>query len=111
VVAQVNMPVRADLAAATQISPWIDIDNDEVFDAGQDYALKSDGTVVTSALLPDAVTKFSARSWSSVIASMPASMPGVLHFRLPGAFLRAPAHTIQGDSFTFNITFTLDQIP
>jgi predicted ribosomally synthesized peptide with SipW-like signal peptide len=101
----------ADLAAATQISPWIDTDNDEVFDVGTDYALKSDGTVVTSALQPDVVTNFSNRSWSSVIASMPASMPGVYTFRLYWSIPAGTGNTIQGDSFTFNITFTLDQIP
>lgn len=102
------------LSSNTKITPWIDTDNDSTFDAGTDYALKSDGTVVTTALQEDFANAFCngavGRTWDPVIASMPAEMATAYTFRLSWNIPTITGNTIQGDSFTYGITFKLDQI-
>lgn len=102
------------LSSNTRISPWIDTNNNSAFDAGTDYALKSDGTVVMTALQEDYVNAFcngtTGRTWDPVIASMPAEMATAYTFRLFWNIPVTVGNTIQGDSFTYGITFKLDQI-
>jgi predicted ribosomally synthesized peptide with SipW-like signal peptide len=97
-----------ELGAQTQIAPWIDMNSDGLFTVGTDYALKSDQTVVQTALQWDTVNSFAGKTWTNVMTIPQASI--TYKYTLPWKILATADNTIQGDSFIFGITFTLNQI-
>lgn len=98
---------NGELGANAEIAPWLDLNEDGVFDGGSDIALKSDGTTSTAALQWDTVDNFASQTWNAVIASMAisASERFYIDWRIP----TSAGNTIQGDSFTLGFTFTLEQ--
>ena len=96
-----------ELGAVAEIAPWIDLNEDDTFDAGSDIALKSDGTVVTTALQWDTVNNFASKEWTAAIASMASAAQE--RFQISWRIPTSADSTIQGDSFTLGFTFILEQ--
>jgi len=95
------------LGANCEIAPWIDLDEDDVFDAGSDLALKSDQTVTTTALQWDTVNNFGSKTWDVLMAAMTPNQQA--RFQISWRIPTGAGNEIQGDSFTIGFTFILEQ--
>ena len=97
-----------DLGAVAEIAMYLDIDQLGTWNAG-DVGLMSDGTTYSfpTALDYDIVDNYAGESWDAVIATMAASASDniVVLWQVPTTAI----NNIQGDSVSFDITFTLEQ--
>jgi len=97
-----------DLGAVAQIAMYLDIDQTGTVTAG-DIGLQSDGSTYdpTGGLAYDIVNNYASETWDAVIASMAASASDniVVLWQVP----TTAGNSIQGDSVSFDITFTLEQ--
>jgi len=91
---------------------FIDVDSSETL-TENDIVLKSDGTVVTAPETPDeenyfaTINSYDSDAFDQVIVSMDPAVQRDVYFKW-----RIPAvedNTIQGDSVSFDVTFTLEQ--
>ncbi|MBI2852503.1 MAG: hypothetical protein HYX84_05335 [Chloroflexi bacterium] len=99
-----------NLGAVTEMTVFIDADQDGTWSSG-DKGLKSDGTTYPKnpsypQLLYATMNSYSGRRWDSV-KTMNGNDPDnfTIIWRIPSN----TGNTIQGDSVSFNITFTLEQ--
>ena len=106
-----------ELGETCQIAPWIDVGNgsgggpDGEFDVNTDYALTSGESWVKTALQWDEVNDFggvAGQDWTHIIESM--AVGDTYRFYLPWKIPYTAGNEIQGDKFSFDITFVLDQI-
>ena len=97
-----------NLGAVAEIAMYLDIDQLGTWNAG-DVGLMSDGTTYSfpTALDYDIVDNYAGESWDAVIATMAASASDniVVLWQVPTTAI----NNIQGDSVSFDITFTLEQ--
>jgi len=97
-----------DLGAVAQIAMYLDIDQSGSVTAG-DIGLQSDGSTYdpTGGLAYDIVNNYASESWNEVIASMVSSASDdiIILWQVP----TGAGNSIQGDSVSFDITFTLEQ--
>jgi len=97
-----------DLGAVAQIAMYLDIDQSGTVTAG-DIGLQSDGTTYdpTGGLAYDVVDNYASEVWNEVITSMVSSASDdiVILWQVPAG----AGNSIQGDSVSFDITFTLEQ--
>ena len=97
-----------DLGAVAQIAMYLDIDQSGTVTAG-DIGLQSDETTYdpTGGLNYDVIDNYASDNWDAIIASMAASASDdiIVLWQVP----TGAGNTIQGDSVSFDITFTLEQ--
>ena len=105
-----------ELGGQVEIAPFIDVNNNGVFNAGVDIALKSDGTATSGGLQWDTVDNFSSVVWSATdinktLAGTNPGPAGSVKFFLPWRWVEPGItdNSAQGDSCKLNITFTLKQ--
>jgi spore coat-associated protein N len=94
-----------NLGDVAEIAPWIDLDEDAVFDPGLDIALDYNCSVASSALRWNIVNSFSEKSWINVLAGMDSGSQNRFYiaWRIPPE----AGNEIQGDSISFDVNFTL----
>jgi hypothetical protein len=97
-----------DLGGVAEIAPWIDLDEDAVFDPGTDLALNSDGSIVSSAPQWDIVNNYSEKSWNKVLSGM--NSVNQIRFYINWRIPPEAGNEIQGDSFSFDVNFILNSI-
>lgn len=97
-----------DLGAALEIAPFIDLDENGIFD-GSDIALgSSTDNTSTSALQWDYLDNFANNTWDDIYSG--ASLNGTSDlFVIQWRIGTGVGNSIQGDSANFSITFTLEQ--
>jgi hypothetical protein len=97
-----------DLGNVLEIAPWIDLNGNELFDAGADIALKSDGSFTSSALEWNDINGFGGRIWQDIVPEMAGGSEYRFYFnwRLP----EDAGNNIQGQNLDFGVGFTLKQI-
>ena len=97
-----------DLGANAEIAMYLDVNQNATWDAG-DVGLMSDGTTYSSptALDYDVIDNYASETWDAVVATMSASATDdiIVLWRVP----TTAGNSIQGDSVSFDITFTLEQ--
>lgn len=97
-----------DLGAVAQIAMYLDIDQSGTATAG-DIGLQSDGSTYdpTGGLVYDVVNNYASETWNEVITSMAPSASDdiIILWQVP----TSAGNSIQGDSVSFDITFTLEQ--
>jgi predicted ribosomally synthesized peptide with SipW-like signal peptide len=97
-----------DLGAVAQIAMYLDIDQSGTVTAG-DIGLQSDGSTYdpTGGLDYDVVNNYASETWNEVITSMAPSASDdiIILWQVP----TGAGNSIQGDSVSFDITFTLEQ--
>ena len=101
-----------ELGAAAEMLVFIDVDSSETL-TESDIVLKSDGTVVTAPVTPDeedyfaTINSYDSDAFNQVIVSMDPAVQRDVYFkwRIP----TVEDNTIQGDSVSFDVTFTLEQ--
>lgn len=97
-----------DLGGEAEIAMYLDVDQSGGVTAG-DVGLMSDGTTYdpTGGLDYDEIDNYASESWDAVVAGMAASAADdiVVLWRVP----TTAGNSIQGDSVSFDITFTLEQ--
>jgi predicted ribosomally synthesized peptide with SipW-like signal peptide len=102
-----------ELGGVARMALWLDLDADGVFDEGTDISLKSDGTRATDdntdAYYYDTIDSYGGETWDAIVATMDPDdeYDLVIRWEIPlGAIVD---NTIQGDSISLDITFTLEQ--
>jgi spore coat-associated protein N len=97
-----------NLGDVVEIAPWIDLDEDAVFDPGLDFALNSNGSFSSFALQWDIVNSYSEKTWTNALAGMDSGSQSrfYLSWRIPPE----AGNEIQGDSLSFDVNFTLKSI-
>ncbi len=97
-----------DLGDVAEIAAFLDIDQSGDWSSG-DIGLKSDGTTYAhpTALEYSDIDSYGSVSFDAVVASMAASAADdfVVLWRVP----TSAGNNIQGDSVSFDVTFTLEQ--
>jgi spore coat-associated protein N len=97
-----------ELGASAQIAMYLDVDQSGGATAG-DIGLKSDGTTYdpTGGFDYDEIDDYASLSWDAVLASMAISAADdfIVLWQVP----TSAGNDIQGDSVSFDITFTLEQ--
>jgi len=97
-----------DLGAVAQIAMYLDIDQSATWNAG-DVGLMSDGTTYSfpTALDYAIVDNYASEAWDAVVATMASSATDdiIVLWQVP----TGAGNAIQGDSVSFDITFTLEQ--
>ena len=92
---------------------WLDLDADGVFDGGTDISLKSDGTRATDNnagdYYYDTIDSYGGETWDAIVATMDPDDEYDLVIRWEIPFGAIVDNTIQGDSISLDITFTLEQ--
>jgi len=90
-----------------QIAVYIDVDSSNSWTAG-DIGLKSDGTTYANptALDYDEIDNYGGETWDAIeTLATSASDKFTVLWQIPGS----AGNEIQGDSVSFDITFTLEQ--
>jgi len=97
-----------NLGAVAEIAVYLDVDQSGTWSAG-DIGLKSDGTTYAfpTALNYATIDSYGSKSYDAVIANMAAS--AAYNFRVEWRVPTSAGNNIQGDSVSFNVTFTLEQ--
>ena len=97
-----------ELGANAEIAVYLDVDQSGTVTAG-DIGLKSDGTTYDPTVALDYATidSYGSDSWNEVVAAMAASAADdfIVLWRVP----TGAVNDIQGDSVSFDVTFTLEQ--
>lgn len=96
-----------ELSAGANIALWIDTGSDGSYDAGTDYFLKSDGTIVTTALVYTSVSTYSETDWGANTVPIAANIECRFYVDWDGT--GSAGNTAQGDSLAFSMDFGLDQ--
>jgi predicted ribosomally synthesized peptide with SipW-like signal peptide len=98
-----------ELGANLEIAPFIDLDEDNAFDAGSDIALTTtSNSTSTAALQWGTLDNFSGKTWSDVYSGTVSSGESDT-FVLAWRIATSVGNDIQGDSANATITFTLEQ--
>lgn len=102
-----------ELGGVARMALWLDLDADGVFDEGTDISLKSDGTIATDdntdTYYYDTIDSYSGETWDAIVATMDPDDEYDLVIRWEIPFGAIVDNTIQGDSISLDITFTLEQ--
>jgi spore coat-associated protein N len=96
-----------ELGSSAQIAMYLDVDQSGAWNAG-DIGLKSDGTTYSSptALDYDVIDNYASETWDAVeTMNTSAADDIVVNWQVP----TTADNTIQGDSVSIDITFTLEQ--
>jgi spore coat-associated protein N len=96
-----------ELGASAQIAMYLDVDQSDTWTAG-DIGLKSDGTTYSlpTTLDYDEIDDYASETWDAVEAmAASASDDIIVNWQVP----TGAGNEIQGDSVSFDITFTLEQ--
>jgi len=97
-----------ELGGVAEIAVYLDIDQSGDWSSG-DIGLKSDNSTYTHPTALDYATidSYGSANWDAVIAAMTASAADdfVVEWRVP----TSADNSIQGDSVSFDVTFTLEQ--
>ncbi len=97
-----------ELGGVAEIAVYLDIDQSGDWSSG-DIGLKSDNNTYTHPTALDYATidSYGSANWDAVIAAMTASAADdfVVEWRVP----TSADNSIQGDSVSFDVTFTLEQ--
>lgn len=97
-----------DLGMKAKMALWIDKNKNGVFDVGSDVALKYDGTFSTGASPTYYfIDQYSGVHWDNVILSMAPN--DEYYFTIDWIIPVDAGNDIQGDSVSFNTSYTLDQ--
>jgi predicted ribosomally synthesized peptide with SipW-like signal peptide len=96
-----------NLGAVARIAPWLDLNENGVFDVGSDIALASAGTFTTAGLQYDVVNNFASKTWTSVLPTVSANQQW--RFYLAWDIPTGAGNNIQGDSYTLGFTLILKQ--
>ncbi len=96
-----------NLGGVARLAPWLDLDQDGVFDVGSDIALKSDASFVTTGLQYDIANSFASHTWNAIMPTVSANQQ--YRFYLAWDIPTSGGNNIQGDSFTLGFTFILEQ--
>jgi predicted ribosomally synthesized peptide with SipW-like signal peptide len=98
-----------ELGGVATIAIWIDVDESGTWNTG-DIELESDGTAVDydtdNTLDGGTIDSYDSDAWSTVTTMSGAAQDTV---QIDWAIPSAAGNTIQGDSISFTITFTLNQ--
>ena len=97
-----------ELGSVAELAIFLDIDDNGNFNSG-DIGLKSNQTTYNATSVLDWATadSYSGKTWDAVIASFSTSVDFWVEWRVPIG--GSADNTIQGDSISANITFTLEQ--
>ncbi len=95
-----------ELGGVATIAVYIDKNSNSTFDTG-DIGLKSDGTTYTPSTLDyDTIDSYSGESWDAVTVIANGDTDDfVVEWQVP----TSAGNEIQGDSVSFDVTFTLEQ--
>jgi len=99
-----------NLGAVAEIALWIDVDENMSWSSG-DIGLKSDGTTYTNPAALDyaVVNNYSSRNWGGTSGIEQMLTNAQDNFYISWRIPTSAGNNIQGDSFTFGLTFTLEQ--
>ena len=96
-----------ELGASAQIAMYLDIDQSGSWNAG-DIGLQSDGTTYSfpTALNYDVIDNYASETWNAIETMANAASDDIIvNWQVPAS----ADNSIQGDSVSFDITFTLEQ--
>jgi len=96
-----------NLGAVAEIAVYIDVDSSGTWTTG-DIGLKSDDTTYANptALDYDAIDNYGSATWNAIETMAASASDGfIILWRVPSS----AGNNIQGDSISFDITFTLEQ--
>jgi hypothetical protein len=95
-----------NLGDVAEIAPWIDQNEDGVFNPSLDLALSSSGLAGASTLQWTNISSFNEKSWIKVLSGLESGsqVRFYINWRIPAE----AGNEIQGDSVSFDVVFVLN---